>query len=195
MVVNWLSICTFVCQGCQLVVNCSCKVSMVVNCLSIRTVVCQGCQLIVNSCHTCCVDLWEWLTASRVLCQSAHIVSWLSLELDCAFDGANIAAIRHGPLWVLILSENWSAWREHAPYWDMQNPSVKGALGSVALHCVWSAGVKAQVLKACSNCLSTMVALRVMTESHFVDNRWAAHWGSASCVPLVVKHTPGWSCQ
>ena len=50
-----------------------------------------------------------WLTASRVPCQSAHIVSWLSLGLGWAIDGANIAALEHGPLWVLILDGYWSA--------------------------------------------------------------------------------------
>ena len=70
----------------------------------------------------------------------------------------------------------------------MQNPSVKGALGSVALHCAWSAGVKAQVLKACSKRLLA-VTLRVMTESHFVDSRSAALGLFASCAAGGEAHT------
>ena len=94
----------------------------------------------------------QLLTASRVPCQSAHIVSWLSLGLGWAIDGANIAALEHGPLWVLKLNENRSALREHALNGAMRNPSVKAPWGSVeALHCVWPAGVKAQVLKACGD--------------------------------------------
>ena len=94
----------------------------------------------------------QLLTASRVPCQSAHIVSWLSLGLGWAIDGANIAALEHGPLWVLILAKNWSAFLEHALHGAMRNPAVKAPWGRVeALHCVWLAGVKAQVLKACGN--------------------------------------------
>ena len=62
------------------------------------------------------------------------------------------AALEHGPLWVLLLCEYWSALREHALNGAMRNPSVKAPWGSVeALHCVWPAGVKAQVLKACGD--------------------------------------------
>ena len=62
------------------------------------------------------------------------------------------AALEHGPLWVLILAENWSAFLKHALYGAMRNPAVKAPWGRVeALHCVWLAGVKAQVLKACGN--------------------------------------------
>ena len=35
-----------------------------------------------------------------------------------------------------------------------ETPQSKAPWGSFALHCAWSAGVKAQVLKACSNCHS-----------------------------------------
>ena len=74
------------------------------------------------------------------------------MGLGWAIDGANIAALEHGPLWVLILAENWSAFLEHALYGAMRNPAVKASWGRVeALHCVWPAGVKAQVLKACGN--------------------------------------------
>ena len=62
------------------------------------------------------------------------------------------AALEHGPLWVLKLNEYRRALREHALNGAMRNPSVKAPWGSVeALHWVWPAGVKAQVLKACGD--------------------------------------------
>ena len=98
---------------------------------------------------------WElcscWLSVGspanqHTLCHGCH---W---DFGWAIDGANIAALEHGPLWVLILNEYWSALREHALNGAMRNLSVKAPWGSVeALHCVWPASVKAQVLKACGN--------------------------------------------
>ena len=82
----------------------------------------------------------------HTLCHGCH---WDWAE---AIDGANIAALEHGPLWVLVLDEYWSAFLEHALHGAMRNLAVKAPWGSVeALHCVWLAGVKAQVLKACGN--------------------------------------------
>ena len=52
----------------------------------------------------------------------------------------------------LLANGYWRALREHALNGAMRNLSVKAPWGSVeALHCVWPASVKAQVLKACGN--------------------------------------------
>ena len=61
---------------------------------------------------------------------------------------------------------------------DVANPCSQGSLkGGNALHCASSVGVKAQVLKACSNHLCDD-CLRVMRESHFVGNRSVARAGT-----------------
>ena len=134
-----------------------------------------------------------WLAVRFLADQHCHgclwcLASWL---------GGAIRAPSHGSF--LGADSLWELERMTSAYtllgYMRTIPALQGLMAwSLAPHHAWGhQGVKAQVLKACGG-YHLVATLRVMTESHFVDSRWAALECVLKC-RLVVKHTPGWSCQ